>query len=404
MGHIQIRTGNGLRARLATTVSFENLFTELVKNSLQNNATEVRIKYDDKQAVILDNGTGFDHVKDDTGLNEFEKYFVFGNSYTKAHKHLNLGQMGIGGKAANDKLSDMNNTHWSLTTKNKRKKCFRLTFKSSNEKYLDDIQPTLDNILPHQTAIPYKTGTRIVIHNLDPHLIKNGWPGQQIHDNLQQFFNMLYFQTAEKKRNFKLFVNDKPIKFDQSLPGTKWKHETVKFNYKHKGKTQQASYTLMLNRVDPRTKHLLNCVDLVSYARVCSINWEPNRLQCVFDMDNQFKHVTPRRLSQHLSSYIRGYVLCDALSDVKDDTGMSAKDLSHHRLNPDHPVTQAFLDSLYRHVGKDIIHTLNKKNDPNTKLSNTLNRVCNIMFKHFNIPDEFITTKQNTVQIKRKKD
>jgi hypothetical protein len=160
----------------------------------------------------------------------------------------------------------------------------------------------------------------------------------------------------------------------------------------------------MLNRVDPRTKHLLNCVDLVSYTRVSSINWDQKRLQRVFAMDDRFKHVTPRQLSQHLNSHIRGYVMCDALSDVKDDTGMSAKDLSHHRLNPDHPVTQAFLDSLYRHVGKDIIHTLNKKNDPNTKLSNTLNRVCNIMFKHFNIPDEFITTKQNTVQIKRKKD
>lgn len=400
MAKIQIRTGNGLRARLATTVSFENLFTELVKNSLQNNATEVHINYNDKQAVILDNGTGFDHVKDETGLNEFEKYFVFGNSYTKAHKHLNLGQMGIGGKAANDKLSDMSNTHWSLTTKNKHNKCFRLTFKSSDEKYLDDIQPTLDTIPRNRSAIPYKTGTRITIHNLDPHLIKNGWPKQQIHDNLQQFFNMLYFQTSKKDRNFKLYVNGKPIKFDKSLPGVKWKHETVKFNYKLKGKTYQASYTIMLNRVDPRTKHLLNCVDLVSYTRVCSIGWEPGRLQRVFDMDGRYEYVTPRQLSQHLNSYIRGYVMCDALSDVKDDTGMSAKDLSHHRLNPDHPVTQSFLDSLYRHVCKDVLNTLNKKNDPTTKLSNTLNHVCNVMFKHFNIPDEFITTEKNIVKLK----
>ncbi len=401
--NIQIRTGSGLRARLATTVSFENLFTELVKNSLQNNATQVHIKYDDKQAVILDNGTGFDHTKDSTGLNEFEKYFVFGNSYTKSHKHLNLGQMGIGGKAANDRLSDMNNTHWSLTTKNKHNKCFRLTFKSSDEKYLDDIQPTVEEISHNKSNIPYQTGTRIVIHNLDPHLLKKGWPEEQIHNNLQQFFNMLYFQTAKEKREFKLVVNDKPIKFDQTLPGDKWKHETIKFDYKLNNKTHQANYKLMLNWVDPRTKHLLDCVDLVSYTRVCSIGWEQERLDRVLNMSKRFKYVTPRQLSQHLNSYIRGYVMCDALSDVKNGVGMSAKDLTHHRLNPDHPIAQSFLDSLYYHVGINVVRKLNTKYDPNKKLNNTLNRVCNIMFKHFNIPDEFITTERNTVQLKQDK-
>ena len=49
--------------------------------------------------IITDDGQGFDHEKDENGMNAFDKYFVFGNSYdTTNGKGLSLGQMGIGGK------------------------------------------------------------------------------------------------------------------------------------------------------------------------------------------------------------------------------------------------------------------------------------------------------------------
>ena len=34
-----------------------------------------------------------------------------------------------------------------------------------------------------------------------------------------------------------------------------------------------------------------------------------------------------------------GFISCDELSEVMDNTGMPAKDLSHHGLRNDHPVT-----------------------------------------------------------------
>lgn len=403
MNQIQIRAGSNLRAILQTTVSFQNLFTELVKNSLQNNATVVKINYDENQATILDNGTGFDHQQDESGLSEFEKYFVYGNSFTKAHKHLNLGQMGIGGKAANDKLSDIRNTHWSLTTKNKHGKAFHLDFKSKDEEYLDDIKPVLQSISDEQSNIPFQTGTRIVIHNLNPRLKDRGWPDQEIRDNLQQFFNMLYFQTKSEDRVFELHVNDKLIEFDNTLPGEKWMHKNIQFNYIMNGEKHRASYELKLNKVNPRTKHLLDCVDLISYTRVQTISWKPDLFSKALNMPEKFEHVTPKQVAQHINSNIRGYVNCPALSDVKDDSGLGAKDLTHHRLNPDHPITQAFMNSLYWHVGIGVAQQMNKQRDPNTKLSNTLNKVCSIMFKHFNIPDEFITKQENKIVLKRRK-
>ena len=401
MENIQIRTGNNLRSILQTTVSFDNLFTELVKNSLQNNATEVRITYDENSANILDNGTGFDHNKDESGLTEFDKYFVYGNSFTKADKHLNLGQMGVGGKAANDKLSDLRDTHWSMTTKNKHGKSFQLVFKSDNEEYLHEIKPTLSAISAQDTGIPYNTGTSITIHKLNPYLMKHGWPNEKIRENLQQFFNMLYFQTKEQNKTFQLYVNDQQIQFNDTLPGKQWLHRVVQFDYMMNGEKHQASYELKLNKADPREKSLLKCVDLISYTRIQSLGWQADRLNDVLKIKHRYKHVTAREVAIHMNRYLRGYVLCAALSDVKDETGLGAKDLSHHRLNMDHPITQPFLDSLYMIVGNKVAAQLNKKNDPDVKITNILNKVCSIMFKHFNIPDEFITTQENTVMIKR---
>ena len=400
MGHIQIRTGNGLRARLATTVSYENLFTELVKNSLQNNATQVKITYNNNQVVVLDNGDGFDNVKDDTGLNEFEKYFVFGNSYTKANKHLNLGQMGVGGKAANDKLSDFNNTHWSIYTKNKRNKSFELTFKSSDEKYLHDIKPNLRDIGANQTGIPFRTGARIVIHNVNPELIEHGWPDKEIKDNLQMFFNMLFFQTKDTGKPFRLWVNNQEIRFNNNLPGNPWKHQRIHFEYKLDGKTHKTWYELKLNKIDPGTNSLLNCVDLVSYTRIGPFGLNAGIINQTLDM-TRWQYTNEHEAGGWWNQHIRGYIMCPALSDVKDRTDMSAKDLSHHRLHPNHPVTKPFLESVHRSVVPGILNHLNHRSDPMVAVHNTLNHVSGVIFKTFNVPDEFIIRERNTITEKK---
>lgn len=397
MNHIQIRTGNGLRARLATTVSYENLFTELVKNSLQNNATDVRINYNNNQVIVLDNGDGFDHVKDDTDMNEFEKYFVFGNSYSKENKHLNLGQMGVGGKAANDKLSDFHNTHWSIFTKNKRNKAFHLSFKSTNEKYLHDIKPELREIPHAQTGIPHNTGTKIVVHNVNPELVRHGWPDKEIKDNLQLFFNMLYFQTKDLGKPFNLWVNSQQIHFNNTLPGEEWIHRREFFEYDIDGERRKSWYDLKLNYVDsPDGKSLLNCVDLVSYTRVCPFRLNNNMIGQLFDV-SRWPHTTGNDVINWWNQHIRGYIICPALSDVKDRSGLGAKDLSHHRLQPNHPVTQPFLKSINQQVVPIIFNRLNDSSDPLKIITGTLNHVSKVIYNTFNVPEEFIIREQNIV-------
>ena len=79
MEEIQIKTGARISNILQSTVTYAQAFTELVKNSMQSGATFVEITLSDDNAIIKDNGIGFDHNKDENGMNGFEKYFVFGN-------------------------------------------------------------------------------------------------------------------------------------------------------------------------------------------------------------------------------------------------------------------------------------------------------------------------------------
>ena len=134
MENIEIKTGSNLSRLLQSTVNIPQAFTELVKNSIQNFATSCSIElkhpfYEDDscQAIIIDDGQGFDHKKDENGMNAFDKYFVFGNSYdTTGGKGIRLGQMGIGGKLANDKLSHETDIHWTIETKNVHGNVFSL--------------------------------------------------------------------------------------------------------------------------------------------------------------------------------------------------------------------------------------------------------------------------------------
>ena len=389
--NIKIRAGNGLRARLATTVSFEDLFTELVKNSLQNNATRVHITYNKNKVKVVDNGDGFDHERDDTGMNEFEKYFVFGNSYTKQDKQLNLGEMGVGGKAANDKLSDMNNTHWTIHTVNQHKKAFELQFKSTDEAFLDQVQPELQEVTKQRTGIETTTGTVVTVHNINPEIKQNGWPDKEIRDNLQLFFNMLHFQTKRQNRAFRLWVNNREIVFNNNLPGDRWVQGRQMFYYVLNSKKHRAWFDYRLNQLTDRNeKHLLDCVDLISYTRVNKINLTRNYINT-----DKNEHVSDDDIITHWNRYVRGYIMCPALSDVKDVQGMSAKDLSHHRLHPNHPVTKAFMKAVHEFIVPKLLGVVNQYKDPDITARIVMNKAANLVFRSFNVPDEFITEESN---------
>ena len=187
---INIQAGAGIRKILSTTLPLNKALTELIKNSIQNNATWIDIKLNKSNAIITDNGSGFDNKKDSSGYNEFEKYFVFGNS-SENNTELNLGAMGVGGKIANDKLSDINNTHWEIHSKNHRNKYFKVTFKTENEDLLTDISPYIEKIDIKKCPIKSKTGTQIVIKTLNEQVRNKGWEKKSIRKEIQLFFNLL---------------------------------------------------------------------------------------------------------------------------------------------------------------------------------------------------------------------
>ena len=176
--NIKIRAGTGLQAVLQSTINFPQAFTELAKNSLQNGATVCNIDVADDMIKVLDNGNGFDHVKaDDSDMSDFEKYFVFGNSYDlNAGDGPKLGKMGIGGKISNDKLSEPNDSHWQIYTKNKHGKCFVIDYDPpSNVEFFEDYAPSIKEISQSECPVKTDTGTEVRILNVNQNFLKTNW-------------------------------------------------------------------------------------------------------------------------------------------------------------------------------------------------------------------------------------
>jgi len=180
MEKIQIKTGSNISKILQSTVNVPQAFTELVKNSLQNESSFCKIKLNKNSASILDDGNGFDHKEDESGMNGFDKYFVFGNSYDQTQgSGVRLGHMGIGGKLANDKLSSEKGTNWSIETKNKHGKCFLINYNPEKSlEFLSDYSPSIVELNPKESSIKTETGTLIKINNIKEKIKKEGWPLQ----------------------------------------------------------------------------------------------------------------------------------------------------------------------------------------------------------------------------------
>ena len=61
---IEIKTGARISNILQSTVTYEQAFTELVKNSMQSGASFVDITCSEDSVIVIDNGIGFDHEDD----------------------------------------------------------------------------------------------------------------------------------------------------------------------------------------------------------------------------------------------------------------------------------------------------------------------------------------------------
>ena len=227
--NIQIKTGSNISSVLQTTLNIPEAFTEIVKNSIQNGCTTCEIEAlnpnnENKKdlIVISDNGFGFSDLKDDSGMNDFDKYFVFGNSYHKdVEGSINLGHMGIGGKIANDKLSEKNNIHWSIETKNLEGKCFIVDYQPGMTEFLDDYQPQLKEIHISDSSIKSEHGTIIKIHNISKTIVEKGLDFEAIEKEINSFFGVFLYELKNKGKEINIILNGKNLKFKHDLPGAK---------------------------------------------------------------------------------------------------------------------------------------------------------------------------------------
>ena len=185
---IKIKTGANISSILQSTVNIPQAFTELVKNSIQNLATYIKIDIESDRILIEDNGKGFDDTEDSSGKNDFDKYFVFGNSYdTTGGSGIRLGHMGIGGKLSNDKLSRSGDPNWSIHTKNKNKKAFVVNYNPGQNEFLDDYSPEILELSYENSLLKPETGALIIINDVNE-MVQKTQILQQITIELKTFF------------------------------------------------------------------------------------------------------------------------------------------------------------------------------------------------------------------------
>ena len=401
MDKIKIRTGANISNILQSTITYAQAFTELVKNSIQNGATKVNIQLNEASVVIYDNGLGFDDAKDENGMSAFEKYFVFGNSYDmNKGAGPRLGHMGIGGKIANDKLSNGENTHWTIETKNLKDDCFRVTYKPGETEFLDDYQPTiekLDNFIPCLEPKPWlptsyaddRTGTIITIHNLDLPITTSGWNLNSIRKELQDFFGHL---VKQGKNEIDIILNGESLQFDYTLNGYTFPRIAETFEYEMKGETSTSELSMnltLLRSASDFKQSNLDGVVIVSETKIRTLT------------ANDVFGTKPSKLHK-LFQNLRGFVVCEDLSSVLDHTGMPAKDLSHHSLRDDHAITKPFFEKVSELI-VDLLKSymiLNSNKKTTHTLDNIVIDVVEIIAENMNLTSDDITIE---LQPKKKK-
>lgn len=372
MNTIKIRTGANISNILQSTITYAQAFTELAKNSIQNGATNINIQLNKESIVFQDDGVGFDDSIDTNGLSGFDKYFVFGNSYDfSGGAGPRLGHMGIGGKIANDKLSDSDNVHWTIETKNKKGNSYLVTYKPNNSEFLDDYSPTIEKL---NNSRLLKSGTIITIKNLDKPITENGLNRESVEKELQDFFGHL---IKNGKTEIDIILNGESIKFDYTLIGYAFEKMTERFSYilNKQEKSANVSFNLaLLQNQNEINQSTLDGVFVVSETKIHKLS-----INDVFGS-------TSNKVS-NLFSKLRGFVVCEELSTILDHVGMPAKDLSHHSLREDHPLTKPF----YAKVSKIIqglltaYHEVKTKKIKPTAINNTLEDVVQMIVGNLNL-------------------
>lgn len=371
MNNIKIRTGANIQAVLQSTVNFPQAFTELAKNSLQNEATKCEIdilQLNDSAIIkIIDNGRGFDHIKDaNTNMNDFEKYFTFGNSYdlNKGGSGPKLGAMGLGGKISNDKLSKPNSVKWQIHTKNKHGKCFVIDYNPpSDVEFLDDYSPSLREIPAELSEIKTETGTEVRILNVNSGFLKSNYKKEVKHELLKFFAHLVVSYQKQKKMLEITFLGEK-LKFSVDLQGSYRGIITRAFEYTIEGEKKYSMFQLKLNEITGRRIRrqkrysMIKTIELISEVKISDFHLNNNEiiektLERLSKEENT--EIDNAKFLGNIHNFI-GYVECIDLSKVLDEKGMPAKDMSHHGIRLDHPITIPFLEEVYYCIMKLAYH------------------------------------------------
>lgn len=393
--HVKIKTGSNLTKILESTVTIEQAFTELVKNSLQNNASFCAIDLSEEKAVITDDGDGFAPIKDQSGMNGFEKYFVFGNSYENNNSQMKLGHMGIGGKIANDKLSLENNPHWTIESKTIKNECNILEYKPpQGVEFLGDYSPEMKEV--NDSSISTNKGSKISILALRQHIQDHGWNLDSIKKELASFFGELINSMRDENKKFDILLNGESLKFSYKLIGSNIPIIKKEFSYNMKGeeKTSQISFRLSLIRdADLFKESGLQQINLISQVKIGPFNLSKkdlfqNTIDRIFKKSNVPK-VANSKIYEIFSRLI-GFINCEDLTLVLDETGMPAKDLSHHSLRDDHPITIPFYQAVYEVIIEWIINYININDEDKMSLMNALAQEISSMLLDSFINDEDI--------------
>ena len=268
---IQIKTGSNISSLLQSTVNISQAFTELVKNLIQNLATQIDIVISKETVTVTDNGRGFYHVPDSSGKNDFDRYFVFGNSYDNTSgEGVRLGHMGIGGKLANDKLSDTQ-IDWSIITKNKDSKSFKINYVPTKTEFLDDYSPIVEEIAYDDSHFSHLTGTKIVINKLNQRIIDHteaeiGWAKKEI----RSFFGLLVKNSKEKNQEIRISLNGEDLSFDYDLPGSAFIRKTIEFSHE-KGSSSIGLNIFKLNNRSELKDLPVTGVEIAAGVKICNL-------------------------------------------------------------------------------------------------------------------------------------
>ena len=357
MNKIKIKTGANISYLLQSTVNIPQAFTELIKNSIQNLATIINVEISEDQISVSDNGRGFDHTLDDKGRSDFDRYFVYGNSYDNTSgKGIRLGHMGIGGKLANDKLSDIN-PNWSIYTKNKHLKSFKVNYAPPKSEFLDDYSPTLEELPYDDSYLSFETGTKVTINNVNPKIKRNLeteslWVKQEI----CSFFGLLVQNSRKRNNPIQITLNGRDLIFDYRLPGHIFLRDKFSFAYGDGSEVLKSEVEINLSRLNNRAEvknSPIKGVEIADEVKICQLKLNDANLVDEIYEEISLKEgqtISPEIGVLHFFNSLIGFVVCPDLGLVLDETGMPAKDLSHHSLRNDHVIVKPFLKSVYRHI------------------------------------------------------